>query len=223
MRSGIKATKQAPSGKGDGFRVRPFGSKIARQPKREGGDLFAVYLQREADQGDAFSRLPVFLESSPGQDREEPPAATSQPPLRDLSPRRVSFTGLTPLIQCDFPDAYNQERRGSQGISTDSVQLDHMVSQKTLKSFADTYKWLEALTSDPKSQWGAVKAELDKLRAAVKTIPSQGHEFMSENHLINIPQNIIPGLQGQIQGAGEEFDPQVAKVGRADWRLAQLA
>lgn len=115
------------------------------------------------------------------------------------------------VIQGVFPDSANDTRRGEQGIAKESVQLDHMVSQKNLKDFAATYKLLDGLTSDPKSKWEITKTALSKVRKAAGKLPHGDHVLMSEAHLINIPENIVPGLQGQIQGAKDEFDPQVAK------------
>lgn len=128
--------------------------------------------------------------------------------------RKQNHTFITPplthsnLIQGNFPDAYNQERRESQGIDKSQIQMDHMVSQQTLKAFSNTFKVLENLTNDPKTKWELTKEKLPDLRRAA--ILSKGeHPLFSEAHLINIPKNIVPGLTNQIQEAGFEFDPEV--------------
>lgn len=126
----------------------------------------------------------------------------------------------TPIIQCNFPDPYNDSRKDSQksGLGSNlliknAVKLDHMVSQKNLKSFADVYKILNSLTSHQKSKWEKTKDAMEKLREAVPR-PTAKQEFFSKGHLINIPNNIVPGLDNEIQGAGDNFDPQVANTGQ---------
>lgn len=144
-------------------------------------------------------------------------AATMTPatpnPAQPLTPLVSAASPSTQrVIQGNFPDEHNAERRKSQGLKEEAVQMDHMVSQKTLKTFADTFKVLTNLTSESKTQWQATKEAMERLRAAVKTFPAGDHEFMSEGHLVNIPQNIVPGLADQIQGPGDNYDPQVKKT-----------
>lgn len=116
-----------------------------------------------------------------------------------------------PVLQGVFPDAFNAERREQQGIKKDDVQLDHMVSQDRLRRFLATHTVLAALTADGKSKWAQTKEALAALRKAITKLPRGEHNFMSEGHLVNLPQNIVPGLANQVQGAGGDFDPQVAK------------
>ena len=138
-------------------------------------------------------------------------AAGREPPLQGKL-----AAAHTPVLQGVFPDAYNDARRDAQSIVKDAVQLDHMVPQKTLKTFVATSKVLDNLTSAPGSRWTSTKAAMDALRKALKKFDLHEHAFMSEEHLVNLPQNIIPGRTDQIQGAGDDFDPQVAHTGTVD-------
>lgn len=160
-------------------------------------DILQVYLDRVpgANLTQRKNTLPEFLQGE-------------KKPFTSLNTLPVSNPNI---IQGAFPDAYNQERRETQGIDQSQVQMDHMVSQDTMKKFSNTFKILERLTTDSNTKWVLIKSQLEQLRTAAKHSKGR-HSLFSEEHLINIPQNIVPGLTNQVQGVGTEFDPEVEKT-----------
>ena len=162
-------------------------------------------LEHEADVMGAKAVMKA-RESIQTQQKNDPPSAVNQ------VGKLADVQGDGAVVQGNFPDSYNDKRRTEQEINKDSVQLDHMVPQETLKKFAKTYKTLNVLIAASSWQNSETKKEIESIRK--EFTKSQGeHEFMSENHLINIPNNIVPGLSEQTQGAGNDFDPQVVKTG----------
>lgn len=124
------------------------------------------------------------------------------------------------VIQGNFPDAANAKRRENQGISTSAVQLDHMIPQATLKKFQDTMKVVARLATADKTKWEETEDAFKDVVSEAKK--SQGeHHVMTEDHLVNMEKNIVPGLTNQTQGAGNEFDPQVAKSGANPAQVVQ--
>ncbi|WP_331694459.1 DUF4157 domain-containing protein [Pandoraea sputorum] len=117
------------------------------------------------------------------------------------------------VLQGNFPDAVNDARRGAQVIEKDDVQLDHMVSQESWRTFSETLtKTLAPMTMDGSSRWADLGAALAAFRTeANKT--AGAHVVLSEQHLINIPENIVPGRANQVQGAKNFFDPEMSGKG----------
>lgn len=137
----------------------------------------------------------------------------------------------TPVVQGDFPDAYNDPRKetqksgqGSSILTRATVKLDHMVSQKNLRAFASVYKTLDSLSSNPRSKWEKTQEAMVALRKATPQ-PTADQNFFSEGHLVNMPNNIVPGLDNETQGAGDNFDPQVQATvsGQNTTRVEQTA
>lgn len=165
-------------------------------------------LEHEADVMGAKAVMKA-QESIQTQQKNDLPSAVNQ------VGKLAAVQGDAAVVQGNFPDSYNKDRRTEQGINKDSVQLDHMVPQETLKKFAKTYKTLNVLIATSSWQNSETKNQIESIRK--EFTKSQGeHEFMSENHLINIPNNIVPGLSEQTQGAGNDFDPQVVKKGSSN-------
>lgn len=165
-------------------------------------------LEHEADVMGAKAVMKA-RESIQTQQKNDPPSAVNQ------VGKLAVVQDDTAVVQGIFPDTYNDNRRTEQGIKKDAVQLDHMVPQETLKKFAKTYKTLSELIAASSWEDSETKKQIVKIRE--EFAESRGsHEFMSENHLINIPNNIVPGLSGQTQGAGNDFDPQVVKTGSSN-------
>lgn len=112
------------------------------------------------------------------------------------------------VLQGNFPDAENDERRTIKDLAKDQVQLDHMVPQEALRAFSATLKTLDQVASDPKSRWEGLKEALDAVRE-IGGKSKGAHELLTEGHLVNIQENIVPGRADQIQGAGNFFDPKM--------------
>jgi hypothetical protein len=114
-----------------------------------------------------------------------------------------------PVLQGVFPDAYNDARHKGQGISR--VQLDHIVPDVTLGVFAQTLATLGSLADDDRTRWQATREAVVRLRERLTRLHRMDEFGLgSESQLVNLPENVVPGRLGQIQGADNRFDPQVA-------------
>lgn len=109
----------------------------------------------------------------------------------------------------NFPDNHNKQRRENLTIQVESVQLDHMVPQDTLKRFASTLDDFKQFTENGNTKWINCREKVSELKAALALLDEQDQPLGSEGFFINIPQNIVPGYKNQVQGAGNTFDPQV--------------
>jgi hypothetical protein len=122
--------------------------------------------------------------------------------------RRALHTA--PVLQGVFPDAYNAQRRKEQSISASAVQMDHIVADVTLGVFAQTLATLGGVADAP-SRWEVTREARDGLRERLAKLHRMKEFGLgSEGQLVNLPANVVPGRQGQIQGADDRFDPQVA-------------
>lgn len=132
-------------------------------------------------------------------------AGIARPRSRDL---RRGLPAM-PVLQGVFPDAYNDKRHKTQSIS--AVQLDHIVPDTTMRSFADTLLTLGSLGDDQRTRWEATREALGPVRATLGKLHRMDEFGVgSADQLINLPANIVPGRQDQIQNAANRFDPQVA-------------
>lgn len=189
LQGGVKATRQLKAGV-------PVNDDQGLEHEADVMGAAALRAAATAEAGSTvpdFGRLPAGVMSSP----------------------RIA----TPVIQGDFPDAYNDPRKetqksglGSSILTRATVKLDHMVSQKNLREFASVYKTLDSLSGNPRSKWEKTREAMEALRKATPK-PTANQNFFSEGHLVNMPNNIVPGLDNETQGAGDNFDPQVQSTG----------
>jgi hypothetical protein len=133
---------------------------------------------------------------------------------RQAPPFRGTIQRMEPASR--FPDAYNHARK------LGTFQLDHMISQDTLKKFSATWELLLKLLHN-KDQWAHTRSAIEKLLKTAPTFPEWKnqveHISMSLGYLLNLPWNIVPGPTSQGQPQGIRFDPQITPVALVDKKL----
>lgn len=109
-----------------------------------------------------------------------------------------------------FSDATNDTRRSvAEGSTGVDMQLDHAISQDTMKKF---HSIIPMLKSIPK---GVKPSNLASFLTKAEALFNEQGISLEGNPYLNLRNNLTPGFTNTLQNPGNRFDPQV-KVNGAD-------
>jgi hypothetical protein len=126
--------------------------------------------------------------------------------MRTLAAHRATST--TAVIQRVFPNNANKERLEEARKKTDQeVQLDHSISQDTIKKFVPIIEKIGVVVAPKNSLYTHLQKGFAAFREAIEEV--FGEIDSLEDALLNFKINLVPGYKNQTGNPGTVFDPQV--------------